>query len=86
MDVGDGEGIARPVRVTATGSTGVAHGKGMKTEDSITLTVQWENRNDGTLGCIRRVGSHPRAMSIPSRGFFTWGRMGRSTSIKLIAV
>lgn len=45
------EGIARTVRVTGTSSTGVAHSKGMKTEDSITLTVQWENLNDKTLGC-----------------------------------
>jgi D-galacturonate reductase len=39
-------GIARPIRVTATSSTGVAYMKGMDTEDSITLTVQWENLND----------------------------------------
>ena len=44
-------GIARPVRVTATSSTGVARAKGMETEDSITLTVQWENLDDKTLGC-----------------------------------
>jgi D-galacturonate reductase len=36
-------GIARPIRVTATSSTGIAHSKDMNTEDSITLTVQWEN-------------------------------------------
>jgi D-galacturonate reductase len=41
-------GIARPVRVTATSSTGVAYTKGMDTEDSITLTVQWENLNPST--------------------------------------
>ena len=40
------EGIARPIRVTGTSSTGVAHCKDMKTEDFITLTVQWENIND----------------------------------------
>ena len=45
------EGIARPIRVTGTSSTGVAHAKGMKTEDSITLTVQWENISDKSLGC-----------------------------------
>lgn len=44
-------GIARPVRVTATSSTGVAKARGMNTEDSITLTVQWENFNDKSLGC-----------------------------------
>jgi D-galacturonate reductase len=36
-------GIARPIRVTGTSSTGIAHAKDMDTEDSITLTVQWEN-------------------------------------------
>ena len=45
------EGIARPIRVTGTSSTGIAASKGMKTEDSITLTVQWENLNDQSLGC-----------------------------------
>lgn len=44
-------GIARPIRVTATASTGVAHSKDIPAEDSITLTVQWENINDKTLGC-----------------------------------
>ena len=38
-------GMARPVRVTASSSSGVAYTKGMDTEDSITLTVQWENLN-----------------------------------------
>jgi len=42
-------GRARPIRVTAAASTGVAHEKGIMTEDSITLTVTWEN-NDKTLG------------------------------------
>jgi D-galacturonate reductase len=44
-------GIARPIRVTATGSTGVAMAMDIKTEDSITLTVQWQNFADGSLGC-----------------------------------
>ena len=40
------EGIARPVRVTASASTGVARAKGYDTEDQITLTVDWENFSD----------------------------------------
>lgn len=44
-------GIARPTRVTAMASTGVAKAKGIDTEDSITLNVLWENLNDGTIGC-----------------------------------
>jgi len=43
-------GIARPIRVTGAASTGVAKSKGMNTEDSITLTVTWENLSDGTFG------------------------------------
>eukprot|EP00953_Heterococcus_sp_UTEX-ZZ885_P021389 11934-Heterococcus_DN1.PRE.1 len=36
------QGKARPVRVTATASTGVAHAKDIPTEDAITLMVQWQ--------------------------------------------
>jgi D-galacturonate reductase len=44
-------GIARPKRVSATASTGVAKSRGIDTEDSITLTVLWENLDDETTGC-----------------------------------
>ena len=38
------ENTSRPIRVTACGSTGVAKEKfDINTEDTITLTVQWEN-------------------------------------------
>ena len=43
-------GRARPERVTALGSTGVATarlGNGVQTEDTITLAVQWRNRTEG---------------------------------------
>jgi D-galacturonate reductase len=40
---------ARPIRVTAAASTGVAASQGINTEDSITLTVTWEN-TDSSLG------------------------------------
>eukprot|EP01047_Picozoa_sp_COSAG01_P009899 COSAG01_NODE_413_length_17368_cov_15.823672_10_plen_347_part_00 len=42
-------GKARPTTVTAIASTGVAKSKGIDTEDTITLTVQWKNLADGTL-------------------------------------
>ncbi len=35
-------GRARPTRVIAASSTGVAHSKGITTEDTITLTVNWK--------------------------------------------
>lgn len=41
--------IARPISVYATASTGVAHSKNLDTEDTITLTVQWQNLNSPNL-------------------------------------
>jgi D-galacturonate reductase len=72
------EGIARPVRVSATASTGVAHSKGMPTEDSITLTVQWENLNDGTLGCALYTSSWvaPKSDVHSQQRFFYMGSAG----------
>ncbi|MEO0445012.1 MAG: Gfo/Idh/MocA family oxidoreductase [Verrucomicrobiota bacterium] len=41
---------ARPVSVVGLAAHGVARGLGMETEDTITLAVQWENRESGNLG------------------------------------
>ncbi|MFT6180742.1 MAG: D-galacturonate reductase [Akkermansiaceae bacterium] len=41
------DGLARPLSVIASASTGVAQNLGLPTEDSITLMVDWEN-NSGT--------------------------------------
>ena len=75
------EGIARPVRVTGTSSTGVAHSKGMKTEDSITLTVQWENINDKSLGCAVYTSSWvaPKSDVHSQQRFFYMGTNGEIT-------
>lgn len=72
------EGIARPVRVTATASTGVAHSKGMETEDSITLTVQWENFDGNTLGCAVYTSSWvaPKSDVHSQQRFFYMGTNG----------
>lgn len=71
-------GIARPVRVTATSSDGVAKSKGMDTEDSITLTVQWKNINDGTLGCAVYTSSWvaPKGDVHSQQRFFYMGTNG----------
>jgi D-galacturonate reductase len=71
-------GIARPVRVTATGSTGVAKSKGMETEDSITLTVQWQNLNDKSLGCAVYTSSWvaPKSDVHSQQRFFYMGTRG----------
>lgn len=44
------EGIARPLSVVASASTGVAQKKGIETEDSITLLVDWEHLDSGNRG------------------------------------
>jgi D-galacturonate reductase len=49
-------GIARPIQVTTAGSTRVTKAKGMDTKESITLTVQWQNCNDKTLGYAVYIG------------------------------
>ena len=70
--------IARPIRVTATGSSGVAKSKGIETEDSITLTVQWENTNDKSLGCAIYTSSWvaPKSDVHSQQRFFYMGSKG----------
>jgi D-galacturonate reductase len=43
-------GVARPVKVTGSAATGVAKSKGINTEDTITLTVEWETIASGNKG------------------------------------
>ncbi len=43
-------GFARPVRVHASAATGVAQALEMPTEDTITLTADWENTTSGNRG------------------------------------
>jgi D-galacturonate reductase len=71
-------GIARPIRVTGTSSTGVAKARGIDTEDSITLTVQWENLNDKTLGCAVYTSSWvaPKSDVHSQQRFFYMGTKG----------
>mmetsp|Transcript_6958 Transcript_6958/g.15180 ORF Transcript_6958/g.15180 Transcript_6958/m.15180 type:complete len:424 (-) Transcript_6958:99-1370(-) len=71
-------GIARPIRVTATSSSGIAKSRGIETEDSITLTVQWENLNDKTLGCAIYTSSWvaPKSDVHSQQRFFYMGSRG----------
>lgn len=72
-------GKARPTRVTATASTGIATGKQMPTEDSITLTVQWENLNaERTTGCAVYTSSWvaPKSDVHSQQRFFYMGSAG----------
>lgn len=72
---------ARPVRVIGTSSTGVASRKdGIvdTCEDSITLTVQWQNMEHKTLGCAIYTSSWvaPKSDVHSQQRFFYMGTKG----------
>jgi D-galacturonate reductase len=75
-------GIARPIRVTATASTGIATSRGLDTEDSITLTVVWENLTNtaspSVLGCAVYTSSWvaPKSDVHSQQRFFYMGSAG----------
>jgi D-galacturonate reductase len=56
----------------------VAKSKDINTEDSITLTVQWENNNDKTLGCAVYTSSWaaPKSDVHSQQRFFYMGTKG----------
>lgn len=73
-------GRARPVSVTGFGSTGVANKKldPVKTEDTITLAVQWENLEDGSTGHATYTSSWvaPKADVHSQQRWFYMGQKG----------
>eukprot|EP01043_Picozoa_sp_COSAG02_P054287 COSAG02_NODE_6125_length_3783_cov_1.474355_3_plen_149_part_00 len=72
-------GIARPISVVATGSTGIAKAKyDIDTEDTITLTVQWQNFADGSLGTAIYTSSWvaPKSDVHSQQRFFYMGQSG----------
>lgn len=71
-------GRARPVRVTAIASDGVATAKEMPTEDTITLAVQWQNLSDGSLGHGLYTSSWvaPKSDVHSQQRFFYMGQKG----------
>lgn len=74
-------GKARPLTVTAIASTGVAKSLGIETEDTITLTVQWQNLSDKTLGTGIYTSSWiaPKADVHSQQRFFYMGHTGEIT-------
>jgi len=73
------EGISRPIKVTASGSNGVATGSfDMNTEDSITLMVEWENFEDGSKGTSVYTSSWiaPKSDVHSQQKFFYMGQKG----------
>jgi D-galacturonate reductase len=69
---------ARPISVQATASTGVASGQNIPTEDTISLTVQWENIPSGNLGSAIYTASWiaPRSDVHSQQRFFYMGYAG----------
>ncbi len=70
---------ARPIQVTALAATGVAKTEfGIETEDTITLTVQWENIESGNLGIAIHTASWiaPKSDVHSQQRFFYMGHNG----------
>ncbi|NET62028.1 MAG: Gfo/Idh/MocA family oxidoreductase [Symploca sp. SIO2E6] len=70
---------ARPIQVTALGATGVANTElGIDAEDTITLTVQWENIKSGNLGIAVHTASWiaPKSDVHSQQRFFYMGHQG----------
>ena len=70
--------MARPVCVVANASTGVAHAKGIETEDTITLTVTWESLSSANRGTAIYTSSWiaPPADVHSQQRFFYMGHEG----------
>ncbi len=73
------QGRGRPVWVAGVAATGVAAAElGVRTEDTITLTVQWENLSSGNLGTSIHTASWiaPKADVHSQQRFFWMGQTG----------
>lgn len=76
-------GKARPIRVTAHASTGVAKQKldGVETEDTITILVDWHNFEDGSAGHAIYTSSWaaPKSDVHSQQRWFYMGQKGEVT-------
>ena len=70
--------FARPLTVFASAATGYAEGKGISTEDTITLTVGWENFSSGNKATAVYTASWiaPKADVHSQQRFFYMGHAG----------
>ena len=70
--------VARPLSVTALASCGVARSQGIDAEDTITLGVQWENINSGTLASAFYTASWiaPKSDVHSQQRFYYLGQKG----------
>jgi D-galacturonate reductase len=79
--------MARPLSVHASAASGVATAQTINTEDTITLTVDWENFQSGNRGTAVYTSSWiaPRSDVHSQQRFFTWDTREKSPWIKRIA-
>ena len=76
------QGIARPTRVVGHAATGVAQSRGIDTEDTITLTCNWENTADAPMVLSTGVAVYtsswvaPKAHVHSQQRFFCMGHGG----------
>ncbi len=70
--------LARPLSVTALASTGVARREGIEAEDTITLGVQWENIQSGSLASAFYTASWiaPKSDVHSQQRFYYLGQQG----------
>jgi D-galacturonate reductase len=70
--------VARPLFVTALASCGVARGQGIDAEDTITLGVQWENFESGSLASAFYTASWiaPKSDVHSQQRFYYLGQKG----------
>jgi D-galacturonate reductase len=70
--------VARPLSVTALASCGVAKSQGIDAEDTITLGVQWENIESGSLASAFYTASWiaPKSDVHSQQRFFYLGQKG----------
>lgn len=73
--------FARPVAVRASAATGVANTRGIDTEDTITLTVDWINTETGNKATALYTSSWiaPRSDVHSQQRFFYMGHLGEVT-------
>ncbi|MCB9383636.1 MAG: Gfo/Idh/MocA family oxidoreductase [Bryobacterales bacterium] len=72
--------FARPTRVYASAATGVAQSMGIPAEDTITLTVDWENKSGARgIGVYTASWIAPKADVHSQQRFFYMGAKGEVT-------
>ena len=73
--------VARPTSVYASSASGVAKQAGIETEDTITLTVSWQNRPSGNTGTAVYTSSWiaPQSDVHSQQRFFYMGHDGEIT-------